>query len=83
MSQYITQPGISLLQRMSDDELAEVSNFMVIRDGYGEIKWEGKTDVRGLDLDELVVIERKVRCLSDTLQHLYADADVLDISTHL
>lgn len=45
---------------MSDEELAAVPNFRIIRDGYGEILWEGKTDVRGLNLDELVFIERKV-----------------------
>jgi hypothetical protein len=45
---------------MTDQELASVTNFKVIRDGFGEIQWEGRTDVRGLNLDELVFIEKKV-----------------------
>jgi hypothetical protein len=46
------------LEMMTSEELSEVSNFAVLLPGVGKIEWEGKTDVRGLDLDRLILIER-------------------------
>ena len=55
---YSTIPSIEELSRMSDRDLAMVENFTVTNQ-YGKIEFEGKTDVRGVDLDELVVIYNK------------------------
>jgi nuclear pore complex protein Nup98-Nup96 len=56
---YFTSPDISILQKMSRSELSQVRNFTVFRPNIGKIEWEGNTDIRGLDLDQIVKIERK------------------------
>jgi hypothetical protein len=57
---YYTRPAsIEAFRMMSDDELARVQGFCVGRSGYGEIEWLGHSDIRGLDLDEIVLIEKK------------------------
>lgn len=43
---------------MSEAKLKMIDNFEVCRHGYGSIKWPGITDVRGLDLDRIVSIDR-------------------------
>ena len=47
------------MRGFSDQELAEVQDFTLIRDGYGSIEWPGYTDVRDLDLNLIVSIENK------------------------
>ena len=67
----IVLSGMSNLQQMEDNlafmrdfkplnetELAAVKDFTVGKEGDGEVCWEGETDVRGLDLDERVLIGR-------------------------
>ena len=56
---YITTPSMSALGRMSAVELSRVKNFSIYRPMHGKIEWEGETDVRGLDLDLIVTIEKK------------------------
>ncbi|UKK02906.2 hypothetical protein MACK_003004 [Theileria orientalis] len=53
---YVTRPHINLLKAMTDKELSEVKEFQISRDGYGDILFPGVTDVRGLDLDDIVDI---------------------------
>ena len=55
---YGLSPSLSILQRMTDAELRSVTSFTIFRPNVGEIRWEGQTDVRGLDLDKLVRIEQ-------------------------
>lgn len=64
---YDCHPSVHELQRKSDDELSEVKNFVVFRPGVGQIKWEGETDVRNVNLDEVVVIENKMISVYDDL----------------
>lgn len=47
-----------MMSRMSETALSCVDNLEIGRYGSGSIKWPGLTDVRGLDLDELVQIEQ-------------------------
>ena len=56
---YFTSPDINVLQHMSEEELARVKNFTVFRPNVGKIEWAGETDVRFLNLDEIVKIEHK------------------------
>ncbi|CAH0482337.1 unnamed protein product [Peronospora belbahrii] len=56
---YYTIPPYERLQVMTDQELSEVDKFTVGCHGLGAVEWIGKTDVRNLDLDELVVFEKK------------------------
>jgi nuclear pore complex protein Nup98-Nup96 len=44
---------------MSSHDLSRVANFAVYRPNIGKIEWEGETDVRGLDLDAIVDIEKR------------------------
>ncbi|XP_074266493.1 nuclear pore complex protein NUP98A-like [Silene latifolia] len=59
---YYTQPSIQeLLSAESNDPgfCSHVQDFVVGRHGYGEVKFEGETDVRGLDLDALVSFNKR------------------------
>ena len=53
-SDYYTIPSVDELDTMATTgSLVEVENFSVGRHGYGVIVFPGKTDVHGLNLDEL------------------------------
>ena len=56
---YFTCPDISVLQKYSSKELSKVRQFTVFRPNFGKIEWIGETDVRNLDLDHIVKIEKK------------------------
>jgi nuclear pore complex protein Nup98-Nup96 len=47
------------MSKLSDDQLSQVEDFTVGRHNLGEVKFLGKTDVRGLNLDILVIITEK------------------------
>ena len=46
---------------MSERELQAVEDFKVIRPGFGSITWLEPTDVRGLALNSIITIEKKVK----------------------
>jgi nuclear pore complex protein Nup98-Nup96 len=56
---YEVFPSMEELASMTEAELATVKNFAIKRPGYGMVEWEGCVDVRGADLDRIVVIEKK------------------------
>ena len=56
---YNVYPSISELEAMSEADLAAISGFKVERPGFGSVAWEGSVDVRGVDIDAVVVIESK------------------------
>ncbi|RLN60355.1 hypothetical protein BBJ28_00021165, partial [Nothophytophthora sp. Chile5] len=56
---YYTSPSYELLQAMTDRELSQVEKFTVGCRGLGAVEWIGRTDVRDLDIDELVFFEKK------------------------
>lgn len=56
--EYYSNPSVEAMSKMSETKLWRVDNFEIGRYGFGSIRWPGLTDVRGLDLDELVVIDR-------------------------
>ena len=56
---YITAPSMAVLRKMSTKELSHVRNFAVYRPNIGKIEWEGDTDLRRLDLDLIVNIEKR------------------------
>lgn len=55
---YYMRPDHFEMRNMTEDEVKQVKNFVVGREGAGEICWPGETDVRCMNLDERVVIER-------------------------
>ena len=56
---YSVYPPISDLEVMSEADLAAVYDFKVERPGYGSVAWDGAVDVRDIDLDSVVIIEKK------------------------
>ncbi|OII76586.1 nucleoporin autopeptidase family protein [Cryptosporidium andersoni] len=54
---YYCIPSIEALSTFTEDRLATVEDFRVIREGVGEIMWPGLTDLRGLNLDHIISIE--------------------------
>jgi nuclear pore complex protein Nup98-Nup96 len=80
MEGYTTVPSLEALARLSDHDLSRVRGFTVSRAGYGQIQFAGVTDVRGLNLDELLRIEqncvRSLEC-SDGDGSLLAQKNVL------
>lgn len=56
---YNVYPSITELSAMSEADLAAVSGFKVERSGYGSVEWDGAVDVRGVDIDAVVLIESK------------------------
>jgi Nucleoporin autopeptidase/Nuclear protein 96/Nucleoporin FG repeat region len=56
---YEVSPSIAELENMSEADLASVHSFSMRRPGYGKVEWEGSVDVRGANLDDIVVIEVK------------------------
>lgn len=55
---YELVPDYASLCRMTEEELMVVENFTV-KSEFGQIIFEGKTDVRGLDLDEIIEIRHE------------------------
>jgi len=43
---------------MSEAALARIDNLEIGRYGFGSVRWPGLTDVRRLDFDAIVIIER-------------------------
>lgn len=56
---YSTSPEYSRICRMSEQELRQVSNFE-IRHRYATISFLGKTDLRGVNIDEAIKIQHRV-----------------------
>ena len=55
---YFTVPGIKQLQRMRDEELTTVQRFVIGREDTGEIMFLKPVDLRGVNLDSLIEIEK-------------------------
>ena len=56
--EYSTIPKLPLLARMTENQLANVENF-TIQNNHGKVIFDGFTDVRQLDLDQIVFIEKQ------------------------
>ncbi|KAL3918991.1 MAG: hypothetical protein SGILL_003976, partial [Bacillariaceae sp.] len=54
---YTCSPSIEELEFMDPGDLAAVSHFSVSRPGVGKVEWEGAVDVRGANLNKIVLIE--------------------------
>lgn len=54
---YFTQPPYSDICRMTEEELSQVESFTIWND-WGKVQFLGKTDLRGLNLDQLISIEK-------------------------
>ncbi len=66
-SEYETEPPMVKLMRMPEEELENVENF-TIKNKYGKITFEGTTDLRMLDLDQIVNIQEKTVIINDSIE---------------
>ena len=55
---YATSPAFEALCRMTEEELAAVDNFSV-HNAWGQITFLKPVDLRGLNLDDIIQIEKK------------------------
>lgn len=55
---YFTVPSIDYLRQLPDGELAAVDRFVIGREDIGEVLFLRPVDLRGLDLDSLIDIEK-------------------------
>eukprot|EP01135_Chromosphaera_perkinsii_P008727 Nk52_evm60s1444 gene=Nk52_evmTU60s1444 len=56
---YFCKPTIEELKGLDEEGLSKVENFEIGRDGVGSVMFPGVTDVRQLNLDEIVFFEPK------------------------
>lgn len=56
--EYYSFPSIEAMSRMSEEKLSRIDNLEIGRYGFGSIKWPGLTDVRRLDFDSALIIEK-------------------------
>ena len=56
---YYTVPDMSEIHKMSREQLRSVEDFTVGRRGAGKLVFLGATDVTGLNIDELLCIEKE------------------------
>jgi hypothetical protein len=54
---YSTIPN--LLTIRNEEECSSITNFTVIRPGYGKIEWLGNTDIRNLQLSKIITIQKR------------------------
>lgn len=54
---YETEPAYNKICHMKEEELKAVESF-TIKNEWCKIRFEGYTDIRGLDLDKLILLER-------------------------
>jgi nuclear pore complex protein Nup98-Nup96 len=58
---FSTKPSMNEIMRMKPEELRQVEDFCVYNE-HGEIKFIGYTDISGIDLDSIIILEP--RCFS-------------------
>jgi len=54
---YFTVPDFETLSEMTPAELSKIRDFTVGRPKFGKITFKGETDVRGLNLDEIILFQ--------------------------
>jgi len=56
--EYFSSPSIEKMSQMTEAALSCIDNLEISRYGYGSVQWPGLTDVRKLDFDAAITIER-------------------------
>jgi len=55
---YFCKPSVEKMKTMTEEQLSQIDELEVGRYGVGSITWPGSTDVRCIDFDTAVCIER-------------------------
>jgi len=56
--EYYSNPSVEAMSRMSEAKLSRIDNLEIGRYGFGSVRWPGLTDVRCLDFDQSITIDR-------------------------
>lgn len=56
--EYYSNPSVEAMSKMPEAKLSRIDNLEIGRYGYGSVMWPGLTDVRRVDFDVAVVIDR-------------------------
>jgi hypothetical protein len=56
--EYYSSPSIEAMSKMSEAKLSRIDNLEIGRYGYGCVRWPGLTDVRRVNFDEVISIDR-------------------------
>ena len=76
---YVISPSLAELQTMSEEELSRVEHVSICVEEVGKVEWEEPVDLRGLDLDKLVCIERVNGCSQIEILQPEGEDDVVDM----
>jgi len=57
-SDYFSRPSIEMMKMMTEKQLSQIDNLVIGRHGFGEITWHGVTDVRQVNFDKIVHIDK-------------------------
>jgi len=56
--EYYSSPSVEAMAGMSEAKLSRIDNLEIGRYGYGTVRWPGLTDVRRVNFDEVISIDR-------------------------
>ena len=76
---YVISPSLAELQTMSEEELSRVEHVSICVEEVGKVEWEEPVDLRGLDLDKLVCIERVNGCSQIEILQPEGEDDVVNM----
>lgn len=79
-SGYEITPSLATLNAMDEEALSHVDKVSICVEGVGKVEWEEPVDLRGLDLDALVSIEKVNGCAQIEISQPEGEEDVVEMA---
>lgn len=76
---YEITPSLATLNAMDEEALSHVDKVSICVEGVGKVEWEEPVDLRGLDLDALVSIEKVNGCAHIEISQPEGEEDVVEM----
>ena len=76
---YEITPSLATLNAMDEEALSHVEKVSICVEGVGKVEWEEPVDLRGLDLDELVSIEKVNGCAQIEISQPKGEEESVDM----
>lgn len=76
---YEITPSLATLNAMDEEALSHVDKVSICVEGVGKVEWEEPVDLRGLDLDALVSIEKVNGCAQIEISQPEGEEDVVEM----
>ena len=76
---YEITPSLATLNAMNEEALSHVDKVSICVEGVGKVEWEEPVDLRGLDLDALVSIEKVNGCAQIEISQPEGEEDVVEM----